>query len=363
MTRALAAALFLAAPASAGPADCSAAYKPEYEEQWEVTKPAWDSYCAKGYAASDALRQGQRDSMARCTARFAPYEKAQKIPTGEAAALCAQGADGRERLAARTGERPKPPPPPVRAEPRRKPGASNMGPFGRALDVARSSWRPDACFAGLYYASIESTYISVEEWTRARAAGRPPEKDKVELEEYAYYFHSGSDAVNSYRVSFGDKIESAFCYKVDRMDGPDHTDTLLVTGLGACLGDVDVDLPTAIDIATKNGWALDTPLKAYLVNLPSGHFQRACRSAASKNAPVDCGLLAAWDSAKLRRTTGKPVWVLTAAGRTAFLDARGGRFRYLAPGPVDLRAAKSFKYAEACMEDKKGGGAFSQESQ
>lgn len=364
MSGLLAAVLLLAAPLRAAPADCAADYKPEHAKEWEITRAAWNAYCAKGYDASDALRQGQRDSMARCSARYLPYEAKQKLARGEAGALCAQGAAGRAQLGEKTGDRTAAPAAPAApAPPPRKPGASKMGPFGRALEVAQASWRPDACFAGLFYTAIESAFIPMAEWTRARAEGRAPARDKTELEEYAYYFHSGSDAVNSYRVSFGDKLEASFCYKVDRMDGPDHTDTALVAGLDGCLGAVDVDLPTAIDIATKNGWAMDAPFKAYLVQLPHGHFQRACRSATSKNAPVDCSLLETWDAAKLRRTTGKPVWVLTAADRTAFLDAKGGRFRYLAPGPVDLRAAKSFKYAEACLEDKKGGGAFSQGAQ
>jgi len=368
MRKKLATLLILAAaatPAGADQASCSSAYDASYSVDWEITRTAWESYCAKGYAAADALRQGQRDSMTHCTARFAPYEAKQKIPTGEAAALCAQGADGRARLAERTGDRAAPPAAAAAkpAEPARKAGGSRMGPFGKALEVAKSSWKPDACFAGLYYVYIESTFISMDEWTKARAAGRTPNKDKIDLEEYAYYFHSPSEAVNAYRVSFGDKLEAAFCYKVDRMDGPDHTDTAFVTGFNGCIGSVDVDLPTAIDVATKNGWVMDAPMKAYLVQIPPGHLQRACRGRTAKYAPVDCDLLATWDAAKLRRVTGKPVWILTAAGKTAFVDALKGRFRYLAPGVVDLRAGKSFMYAESCMEDKKGGGAFRQDGQ
>lgn len=361
----LAGAACLAVPARADRASCSAAYKPSYAVDWEITRAAWESYCAKGYDAADSLRQGQRDSMTSCAARFAPYEAKQKIPPGEAAALCAQGADGRARLAEKTGDRAglAPAAPPSPPTPRRKAGDSEMGPFGKALAVARDAWKPDACFSGLYYAYIQTTFIPLDEWTRARAAGRPPNKDKTDLEEYAYYFQSPSDAVNSYRVSFGDKLEAAFCYKVDRMDGPDNTDTNPVVGFGSCMGPVDVDLPTAVAVATKNGWVMDAPMKAYLVQLPAGHFQRACRGRTARFAPIACDALSSLDEAKLRRVTGKPVWILTAAGKTAFVDALKGRFRYLAPTAVDLKAAKSFKYAEPCMEDKKGGGPFNQESE
>ena len=147
------------------------------------------------------------------------------------------------------------------------------------------------------------------------------------------------------------------------MDGPDSSDTTSVVGLDSCMGPMDVDLPTAVAIATKNGFVMDAPLKAYLVQLPAGHFQRACRGRTARFAPINCGALSSLEEAKLRRVTGKPMWVLVAAGKTAFVDAFKGRFRYLAPTEVDLRAAKSFKYAESCMEDKKGGGPFNQSSE
>lgn len=358
--------LALASGAQADQASCAAAFKPEYSVEWGAERKTWDALCAKGYDQGDALREVQRQEMARCVARFSPYEAKQKIPSGEAAALCARGADGRAILAERTGDKASLTPvvPPKPREPARKPGDSKMGPFGRALDVAKTSWHPDACFAGLHYVSIESTFIPVDEWTRARAEGRPPNKDKTELEEYAYYFHSPSEAINAYRVSFGDKLEAAFCYKVDRMDGPDTTDTAPVTGLDGCLGPVEVDLPTAIDVATKNGWVMDHPLRAYLVQIPAGQFQRACKGRTRAYAPLNCDLLESLNAAKLRLVTGAPVWALTAGGKTAFVDALKGRFRYLFPGGMDLRAAKSFKFAESCMEDKKGPGQkFNQESQ
>lgn len=349
------AALLLAAalPAAAGPAECSAAYKPEHSVEWDISRADWDAHCAKGLSAADALRLGQRASLARCMARFSRHEESGKLPKGEAAALCAQGADGRARLAERTGERAKLPAA-APAPPAVKPGASLMGPFGRALEVARA-WRPDACFAGLFYDYIDSTYIPIDEWKRAREEGRTPNRERTELEEYAYHYHSPSQPLNSYRVSFGDKMEAAFCYKVDRLDGPDASETALVAGLDGCLGPVEVDLPTALDVAAKNGFVVDPPLKAYLARFPPGHFQRACRGSTSKYAPVDCGDLATWDAAKFRRAMGKPVWILSAGGKTAFVDALGGRFRYLAPGPVNLRAGHSHMYAEGCLEDKKGG--------
>lgn len=357
--------LLSSAAAAADQAACAAAFKPEYSVEWGADRKTWNALCAKGYDRSDALREVQRQGMANCVARFSPYEAKQKIPKGEAAALCARGSDGRALLAERTGDRASltPAAPPKPAAPARKPGGSLMGPFGRALEVAKAQWRGDACFAGLYYVYIESVYIPVEEWTRARAEGRAPNKDKTDLEEYAYYFHSDAEPVNAYRVSFGDKLEAAFCYKIDRMDGPDATDTIKVTGLDGCLGPVEVDLPTAVSIAAKNGFQADPPLKAYLMNIPPGHLQRACRGSTSKYAPVKCDEVGDWDAAKLRLVTGKPVWVLTANGRTAFVDALKGRFRYLAPGPIDFKAAKSFKYAETCSEDKKGSNPFSQESQ
>ena len=355
-------ALLLLAMASAAPAGaaenpaCAAAYRAEYAEQWMVTAENWKTYCEKGFDGPGALRQAQRDSMTWCISKFMPYEQKGKIPVGNTQAFCAQGASGRERLTAAAGivEKPRapaapaaPPVPPVKA------GGSRMGPFGQALEVAVTSWKPDACFAGLSYRYMSTTFIQFAEWERARAAGRQPNMGAIELEEYTYYYHSDSEKLNAYRVSFGDKLEMTFCYKVDRMHGPDHVDTALVTGLDACLGPVDIDLPTAIDIATKNGFVMDVPFNAYLVQLPSGYLQGACRNGSNGYSMVKCSNGGDWDPVKLRRVSGKPIWVLSSSGRTAFIDARKGRFRYLAPGELDLGASGSPVYAQLCTHDPK----------
>lgn len=348
--------LLLAAPPDAAAVEnpaCLAAYRTEYAEQWMVTPENWKTYCEKGFDGPGALRQAQRDSMTWCINRFMPYEQKGKIPVGLTQAYCAQGASGRERLTAAAGivEKPRAPaPPPV---PQVKAGGSQMGPFGKAVEVAVVSWKPDACFAGLAYKYISTTFIQFAEWERARAAGRPPNMGAIELEEYTYYFHSASDPLNSYRVSFGDKLELTFCYKVDRMDGPDHIDAALVTGLDSCLGPVDIDLPTAIDIAVKNGFVMDVPFNAYLVKLPAGYLQGACGAKANSYSMVKCSNGGEWDPVKLRRVSGKPIWVLSSAGRTAFVDARRGRFRYLAPGELNLGTSGSPRYAQLCSHDPK----------
>ncbi|MBI5596383.1 MAG: hypothetical protein HY928_09880 [Elusimicrobia bacterium] len=339
--------------AGASESGCMAAYKAEYAEQWMATQENWKTYCAKGFDGPGALRQAQRDSMAWCMAKFSPFEREGKIPVGNTQAYCAQGAAGRERLSAAAGIVQKPPPPAVPPVVPVKAGGSRMGPFGKALEVAGTSWKPDACFSGLLYRYVKTSFIEFAEWERARASGRPPNVGSIELEAYTYYFHTDSDPLNAFRVSYGDKLELTFCYKVDRMDGPDFTDTPEVAGLDACLGPVDIDLPTAIGIAVKNGLVMDVPFTAYLAQLPPGLLQRMCQGRLRQDSPLICSARGEWDAAKLRRVSGKPIWVLSSFGRTAFVDALKGRFRYLGPGTIDLGASGSSKFAGECSHDRK----------
>ncbi len=352
----LLAAWLLAAPASAADpvmAACSAAYKDSYASDWGLEKKAWLAACAKRTEPDDILIAWQRGTMANCVARFLPYEKTKKLNPGEAQALCAQGEAGRSRLEEATGLHSAKPAaaPPAPALPPIKPGDSKLGPLSAALGVAQSQWKPDACFSGLYYKYIESKFIAVSEWEAAKRAGRAPASSPVDLEEYAYYFHSDSSAADQYRVSFGDELDAAFCYKVKRMDGPDSLDVPPVSGLDSCLSGVDVDLGKALAAATAGGFHVEAPMKAFLGSLPSGFFERACGKH-NAGSPVPCSKLRGWDAGKLRRVTGRPVWVLTTADKTAFVDAKEGALRFIGDGPFDLRAAKSYKYAEPCAMNK-----------
>ncbi|MBI3300293.1 MAG: hypothetical protein HYZ75_19170 [Elusimicrobia bacterium] len=360
MRAVLALALLAAPPAGAVDKDpnCYGAYSPEVGREWEVAQADWNAMCDKGYSASDALRQSQRSSMARCTARFSPYEGKGKLPSGESAAYCARGSSGRARLAERTGTAASKP---AAAPPKpRKPGDARMGPLARALDQARA-WKPDACLSGLYYFYDDTTFITSEEWSRARAAGRIPERGQVPFEEYSYYFDYPSRTdreVNGYRVSYGDVIDVNFCNDVKRMEGPDQTESPFETGFTDCIGSVPVDLGAAVDAAAKGGFALETPFKAYLARLPTGFFHDPCRGGLAKKPPVECSDLRNWDPAQLRRVTGRPMWILSASGRTAFVDALKGRLRYVTSGGVDFGTSDSTTYAEPCLEDPKAGDKF-----
>lgn len=319
--------------AAADPAACSAGYKPEFAAEWGATKAAWDAHCAKGY---DPLREVQRASVARCTAKFQPYEAKGKIPTGQAQAFCAQGASGRAALAAAAGLPAETAPAPRAPRiPPSKPGASGMGPLSRALDIAREAWSPQACFSGFHYTYWTKSYPDCAEIEAALSEGRGTRDTSIAgLDEYSYFFASTSVERDIYRVQFAQKLQD--CPFSVYFKPPDHLNAPKAAGFSACLQGVKVDVGQAFDIAARNGWKADHPIAGYLAAFPAGFFSKACGAGTKnvgdewKDTRVDCG--PDWDMAKLRRATGGPVWVLTSKEQTAVVDAATGRFRFLGKG-------------------------------
>lgn len=349
-------ALGLASPARADGAACAAAYRPEYAEEWDAPRSAWDALCAKGYDASDALREAQRASLARCVAKFLPFEQKGKIPVGQTQAYCAQGAAGRASLAEAAGlppEAPKPPPGP--RIPARKPGAAGMGPLSAGLAKVREAWRPDACLSGaryyfrvIGYSDCEETYNAVRENRSARIT------DRLGFDKYSYFFASPGSERDIYRVTFTDALRT--CPDGVYTKGPEHENVPKTAGLTACLEGVSVDVGQAFDIAVKNGWVADETVVGWLAVLPSGFFARACgRDTSALGGPPWMGAFAVrcgdggWDPAKLRRATGGPVWILTSNDQTAFVDAATGRFRYRGAGDFCLDLPPS--YLSATLTD------------
>lgn len=329
-------------PAHADAAACAKAFKPETAREWGMTATAWNAACAKGLDADDVLRQAQRTSMAACVAKFLPYEAKGKVPTGQTQAFCAQGSEGRAHLAAVAGlPSESPPKPAAPPPPRQKPGGSALGPVGDALAEARAGWKGDACLMGLHYLYEDSGLTTPEEAFNAWQEKRAIAYSRIAVETYDYYFVSDSVPRDFLRVTFADHLEPE-CAKLTHLRGPDK-DTYGRDSLsGACLGAPALDVAQAIAAAEQNGWTAASPLEATLVTLPKGYFGGICPHTDKYKGPVvDCGILETWDKAKLRRVTGKPVWVLSSAGKTAFVDAVSGRFRYLAPGATDLPVARS----------------------
>lgn len=343
--RALGLALAAAGRADAQSPACLAAYKAEYAAQWQMTASDWNKACAKGLDGGDVLRQAQRDSMARCVARFLPHERNGKIPTGETQAYCARGADGRAHLAAAAGLPPELPPaprrPPPPRVPERKPGSAGMGPLQAALDKARTAWRPDACFSGLAYHYGPFEYSDCEEIQRAREERRS-ERITVRTgkDYFNYYFSSDASERDIYRVSYHDDLKQ--CPDTVSLKGPDHENAPRPAGLEDCLGAVSVDVGQAVEIAARNGWKAAVPMRAVLASFPKAFFAKACGKGTAalggavwRDYPVTCGD-GGWDQAKLRRATGSPVWVLSSREQTAVVDARTGRFRFLGAGAFDM---------------------------
>jgi hypothetical protein len=343
--RALGLALAAAGRAEAQSPACLSAYRADYATEWQMTAAEWTKACAKGLDGGDVLRQAQRDSIARCVARFLPHERAGKIPTGETQAYCARGADGRAHLADAAGlprdasPAPRRPPPP--RVPERKPGSAGMGPLQAALDKARAAWRPDACFSGLAYHYGPLEYSDCEEIQSAREEKRPARITvRTGRDYFNYYFSSAASERDIYRVSYHDDLRQ--CPDVVSLKGPDHENAPRPTGLDACLGSVSVDVGQAVEIASHNGWQVAVPMRAVLASFPKAFFARTCGKGTAamggtvwRNYPVACGD-GGWDGPKLRRATGSPVWVLSSQGQTAFVDARTGRFRFLGDGAFDM---------------------------
>lgn len=332
----------LAAAAHAQAAGCPAAYKPEYAEDWQTTRSAWEAACARGLTAADVLREVQRGALARCAAKYRPYEESGKVPKGLVGAYCAQGADGRRRLAEAAGLPPEPgppaAPPPSPRIPPRKPGSNGMGPVGGALAKAREAWRPDACLSGVLYIHSSASYVSCEESYAAKRERRPEVADvTMGLDRFEYFFSSPGSERDVYRVSYAERFKP--CPDEVYTKGPDHENAPKPAGFSSCQGSVTVDVGQAVDIALRNGWRADLPVRAYLASLPPGFFKRACGGDTrglgedTYGYAVTCG---DWDQAKLRRAVGGPVWVLSSPSQTAFIDAATGRFRYLGVGSFTM---------------------------
>lgn len=343
--------LALAASASAAdPAACSKGFTPELAAEWETTRGTWNSLCAKGYDAGDVLREVQRASVARCTAKFLPYEKTGKVPSGQAQAFCARGSSGRLELASSAGLPPDTPPPPKKPRiPVRKPGSAGMGPLSLALNKVREAWQADACLSAVrYYYRVLATEIGcTKEEQHTSSEG---------FDKYSFFFASPGSLRDIYRVTYTDAQKG--CPDAIYLKGPHHENFPKTAGLSECLTGVKVDVGQAFAVAEANGWRASAPVTGWLANFPTGFFAGACGSSTGAlggepwegNYLVRCGD-DDWDKAKLRRATGSPVWVLSSATQTAFVDALTGRFRHLASGEFCFKIPAAHLAATLSDED------------
>lgn len=327
--------------AAADPAACAKGFKPEHAVEWGATQGAWNALCAKGFDAVDALRQAQRDSIARCVAKFQPYEAQGKLANGQAQAFCARGASGRAELAESAGlppERPKPPPGP--RIPTRKPGSAGMGPLSQALAKARDAWQADVCLSGVYY-----QYRVLQLYAGCTREDEYLRRDG--FDKYSYFFASPASQRDIYRVIFTDAHNG--CPDAPYLKGPAHENFPKTAGLDACLEGVKLDIDQAFAVAAKHGWVPDDTIFAWLTTPPRGFFAKACgsRTDAVSAEPwygsykVECGD-GRWDQGKLRPATGKPVWILSSARKTAVIDAATGRFRLLGAGHFCFETPMSY---------------------
>lgn len=326
----------MAGPAQAAPQAleyCLAAYQPAYEQDWDLSRSAWEKECRQGARSEETLRAAQQVSIRACVQKYVLFEQTGKLAAGMAKALCAQGAAGRERLAAST-EAAKPPIPPIPASASRL--RRNMGPLLSALNTAKK-WQPDACWSGLFstsrYSIIYDTLVT-------------PQKpvSSTYMDQHTYYFHSPQDGAN-YRFGVGDHFEDSTCAPSNRVQEPEHTIAKSVIGFQECLVDIRIDLQEALKIVAQNGLAFGDQITVYLAVFPSGYFNgRDCdvyktEEGDLRNDSRDrerCSAMAGWEQGRMRRATGKPVWAVATSGKTGFVDARSGRFYALVPGSLRL---------------------------
>lgn len=335
--RPLSAALLLlcwAPPATAQAPGCSSAWQEKYGADWDFSREKWDAVCVRGDVPRDALRAAQDAFIKACVERFATVAEQKKLAPGMTMALCAQGKPGESQLTAMTGLEPQRSGQAIKAPaPLRPPGAETMGPLLSALKVARAHWQADACFSGLYYTYVESDFVNAAEYENNR--GKAATVGRTYVEQYLYYFASQAEREESYRVLFGDIADVVFCTDVKRLSGPDHGKTFQIPAFEVCLQNVKVDLAEAIKIAQSHGLKPGEKLTVHLGVFPGGFFSDS--------------KYGGWDQAKLRRVTNAEVWAISSNHRTAFVDARKGRFRYLAPAELTLASIyQSYQHGIGC---------------
>jgi hypothetical protein len=335
------AALFLAwsLTASAAPTACYKAYKPAYEADWGAGEEAWRAACRREGEARIVLRRIQKDSVRKCASKFKSAADKQHISLSSLNSMCAQGAYGREQLRARIGV-PDTAKKSVNIE-IRPVGAAGMGPIGRAIDLAKTVWRQDACFAGLNYRWWKDEMIPKDEYNRK--GGRKLKGVPVGLESFEYYFISPSEDIEMYYVRIHDHMNDIFKTEVIRSDGPEHTTKGRKSEFSNCLQDVQIDTEEAATIANKGGLVMgeELPVSMQLRRYSRDYFQDPlCKVVQNENKSRLCSQ--AWDRNETRTLERRDLWSVAVDGDTAFVDATTRGFIYLGYGRLSTDAYGKF---------------------
>lgn len=329
-------ALALAAPAAQArqtPAECQAAYKDAYLEQWELKRDDWDAGCALGHESPEVTKAGQLAFQRECSKEFA---SAKNLAPGMAESYCAQGVAGRRRLKAQLGMpaeglpasaitgAPEPP--------RAKPGDSGMGPLPMAVEAAKGRWGNEACLNAMVYFFQESRF-NVERGEGGKSNLQPY---TGQVESYYYYFAVPGKSKASPVVAFFDNIDPAFCIIHERLKGPEFDEAVKATG-SDCLTKVEVPAPQALKVAGEGKLDLSgrAGLTAYLLSPASwgvlyGNCERGLRMGLTRWCKK------ALTKRQLRSLARKDLWIVDAEGKQAFIDAAEPKLLFVSDADIDL---------------------------
>jgi len=326
---------------------CQDSYMPRYNDDWGLERKTWEVRCRQGKTPLEILEEAQTLSIKACWKRYyAPVRKEEMLPA-TLKAYCSQGASGRARLSQLTGIQETadlPPAPPAPEEP----PPPEMGPLPDALRRARSGFDPEACWSGFAYRRQRTAFIPKSEYDRQRREGGYPLREgENTLQAYRFFFtRPGTEEMVEFL--YGDRIDKAFCHKVDPIVGPDSHRRKGIQGASSCLANVNIDVAKAVQTARDNGLPGSDWYAVFLGRFPPGYF-RSGRCAVKTgfqlgSAPtghldplkagmtLDSSCSDVWPRNKTRRLEGKEVYVIAAEGRTAFVGAKKGRFRFVGEG-------------------------------
>lgn len=328
-------ALALAPAAAAAPtvAECQGLYKDEYAEVWELPRASWDADCATGREPPEVLRLRQALFQQNCRKAFAeqPGVRLDLID-----AYCAQGVAGRRKLRAQLNMPPEGlPPSAIGAESaptaESKPGEQGMGPLAESVERARARWGKGICMNAMVYYSLYRPFNVDQSKDRRRSDLKPT---MSQVEAYYYYFAVPTKRTASPVVAYFDVVDTAFCMITDRMRGPEFDEGVKATG-DDCLGDVNVDVKQAIQLAAKANFDPSARLEAFLLSPGSwAYLYDRCERGIRHGMGKWCEKLLT--RAQLKQLARKDIWILQNDHTQLFIDAHKPKVLFDTNAKIDL---------------------------
>lgn len=313
-------ALASAALGAPDPEACRGAYLPEYAGTWDLKRSDWDEACGRRLEPEQVLKAGQLAFVRACAAELAKAVADGRTNQGTVDSFCAQGAPGRRHLlglykpeALAAG---RPPPAAARAGPAPSPGEGGMGPLARALEYAKREWDSSVCLNEIRYAFQPVQLTRMENYLK-------PERYTGYYQGYHYVLYRRSTDGEP-RVLYADQIDGS-CIPGERLAGP-QTDYGYEPANKDCLTKTATDLQAATGLARAAG--VETNRGGLFANLLSA---RKWAGRLSECKPPECK---APSKRQQRSMQDKEVWIISASGKTAVIDAAAGRVLFAIDDPM-----------------------------